>query len=90
MKKLLLAVALVSLAACATGAGGDRTDWTCANGAAYSVRASDTRAEVFAGGRVYNLPATGGGRYTDGTVSYSSNGELAGAFGGPYNNCRRG
>ena len=87
MKKLLLAAALLSLAACATG--GDRIDWSCAGGAAYSVRPGASSVEVFAGGRLYTLPATGGGRYSDGAVSYSDNGELAGAFGGPYDNCRR-
>jgi hypothetical protein len=91
MKKLFAAAALLSLAACATaGSGGPRTDWLCDNGAAYSVRiAANGAAEVFAGGRIYTLPASGG-RYSDGQVTYSDDGALAGAHGGPYTNCRRG
>lgn len=90
MKKLLAAAALLSIAACASTPGGPRTDWRCDNGAAYSVRiAANGAAEVFAGGRVYTLPASGG-RYSDGQVTYSDDGALAGAHGGPYTNCRRG
>ncbi len=92
MKKLLLAAALVSLAACATATpGGPRTDWSCDGGAAYSARInSNGAAEVFAGGQVYTLPATSAGRYSNGAVSYSDDGALGGARGGPYTNCRRG
>lgn len=96
MKKLLLAAAILTLAACAsTAPRGPRTDWTCDGGAAFSVRFAGESAEVFAAGRVYTLSqaATGSGiRYTDGTVDYREHqGEasLGGAFGGPYNNCRR-
>lgn len=92
MKKTLAALALLTLAsACASGGGAsDRTDWTCANGRAYSARINASgAAEVFAGGRTYTLPAASGG-YSDGAVTYSSDGALNGAFGGPYTNCRRG
>lgn len=90
MKKLLAAAALALLAACASTPGGPRADWRCDGGAAYSVRiTSSGAAEVFAGGRVYTLPASGG-RYSDGQVSYSDDGVLTGAHGGPYTNCRRG
>lgn len=93
MKKLLLAAALLSLAACASAPtpGGPRTDWRCDGGAAYSVRINGQgAAEVFAGGQVYTLPASSNGRYSNGAVTYSSDGTLGGANGGPYNNCRRG
>ncbi len=92
MKKLLLAATLLSLAACATATpGGPRTDWRCDGGAAYSVRINGQgAAEVFAGGQVYTLPATSNGRYSNGAVSYSDDGTLGGAYGGPYSNCRRG
>lgn len=92
MKKFAALAALAALAACATSAGGPRIDWRCDGGAAYSARITDNgAAEVFAGGRVYTLPSSGGDRYSDGTVTYNaSNGSLGGAFGGPYENCRRG
>lgn len=92
MKKLLLAATLLSLAACATATpGGPRADWRCDGGAAYSARINSSgAAEVFAGGQVYTLPATSAGRYSNGAVSYSDDGALGGAQGGPYTNCRRG
>jgi hypothetical protein len=92
MKKTLAALALLTLApACASSGGSsDRTDWSCGEGRAYSVRVNASgAAEVFAGGRTYTLPASGGG-YSDGAVTYSTDGTLNGAFGGPYANCRRG
>ncbi len=97
MKKLLLAVALLSLAACAsTGMIGDRMDWRCDGGAAFSARIkTNGSAEVFAGGQVYNLPhvaGASGARYSDGSVEYWERGGeavLNGARGGPYANCRR-
>lgn len=97
MKKLLLAAALITLAACASApAGGPRTDWACDGGAAFSVRFSGESAEVFAGGQLYTLPQaqTGSGiRYTNGAVDYREHqgvATLGGARGGPYTNCRRG
>jgi hypothetical protein len=90
MKKTFAALALLMLAsACATSSGGPRTDWTCANSRAYSARiVASGAAEVFAGGQIYTLPASGGG-YSNGQVTYSSDGSLGGAAGGPYENCRR-
>ncbi len=89
MKQLAALAVLALLAACATAAGGPRTDWRCDGGAAYSVRiTSPGNAEVFAGGQVYNLPSSGGNRYSNGTVTYSTDGALTGAHGGPYTNCR--
>ncbi|MBC7768640.1 MAG: hypothetical protein H7124_07615 [Phycisphaerales bacterium] len=93
MNKLLALAALAILAACGTSpaqTGGPRTDWRCDGGAAYSARIADSgAAEIFAGGRVYTLAASGA-RYSDGQVTYSGDGALTGAAGGPYNNCRRG
>lgn len=90
MRKLLLAAAALSLSACAT-VGSDRTQYICSGGAAYSVViTADNQADVFAAGRTYMLPNTGGGRYSNGTVTYNINGALTGAFGGPYENCRQG
>jgi len=90
MKKLLVLAACTALAACATATpGGPRDDWRCDGGAAYSARITSTgAAEVFAGGQVYTLPASGSG-YSNGQVTYSTNGALSGAQGGPYTNCRR-
>lgn len=91
MKKTFAALALLTLAsACATAGASGRTDWSCANGRAYSARTNASgAAEVFAGGQIYTLPASGGG-YSNGQVSYSADGSLGGAAGGPYENCRRG
>ena len=96
MKKLLL-VSLLALSACATpaptGAVG-RTDVTCANGRAFSVRyTAEGNAEVFAAGQTYRLPgvvAASGTRYTDGRVEYwehHGDAMLNGAAGGPYDQC---
>jgi membrane-bound inhibitor of C-type lysozyme len=98
MKKLVLGVALLALAACASSgrAGGPRTDWRCTGGAAFSVRFDGDAAEVFAGGQLYNLPvaqAGSGARYSNGSVEYwehQGEANLNGAVGGPYTNCRRG
>lgn len=89
MKTLLAIAALAALAACATAGSGERVDWRCDNGAAYSARTTPGGVDVFAGGRVYSLRASGAS-FSDGTVTYSGNGQLSGAFGGPYSNCRRG
>jgi hypothetical protein len=97
MKKLFL-LAAFALSACATtptATVGNRMDWRCSGGAAFSARiGADGRAEVFAGGQVYRLPHVegGGARYSDGRVEYQERaGEatLNGAQGGPYTSCRR-
>lgn len=96
MKTLLLAAALVTLSACATGGSiGNRLDWRCNGGAAFSARIkSSGGAEVFAGGQIYRLPhveGASGARYSNGAVEYWERGgeaTLSGAAGGPYNNCR--
>lgn len=98
MKKIVSFAALLLIAACAsTGTVGNRMDWRCGGGAAFSARIkSDGVAEVFAGGRLYNLPhvqAASGARYSNGSVEYwerAGEATLTGAQGGPYNNCRRG
>jgi membrane-bound inhibitor of C-type lysozyme len=97
MKQLLAAAALAALlTACATTPIGNRMDWRCDGGAAFSARINSRGAEVFAGGRVYQLPhvqAASGARYSDGSVEYWERGGeamLSGAAGGPYANCRRG
>ena len=98
MKTILLLSAFALLSACASTGGtiGDRMDWRCEGGAAFSARIkTNGEAEVFAGGQVYRLPhveAASGARYSNGTVEYWERGggaNLGGAAGGPYNNCRR-
>ena len=97
MKRLLTAAALLALSACAsTGTIGNRMDWRCDGGAAFSARIkSDGSADVFAGGQVYTLPhvaGASGARYAGGGVEYWERGgeaTLTGARGGPYANCRR-
>lgn len=89
MRLSLIGFALAALAACASSGASGRTDWTCDSGRAYSARVNGARAEVFAAGRTYDLPAAGGG-FSDGAVSYDpATGALTGAFAGPYENCRR-
>lgn len=98
MKYLLATAAMLSLSACVTPepSYGDRMEWRCDGGAAFSARLTDAGdAKVYAGGQEYTLPgvpAGSGTRYTDGTVEYWEHGDeamLNGAQGGPYNNCRR-
>lgn len=95
MKRLCL-VAVLALSGCAGGMSamrGDRIDWRCDGGAAFSVRVNEAthKAEVFAGGRVYRLDQIGAG-YSNEQVRYIDQGgsaSLMGANGGPYDNCRR-
>ncbi len=95
MTKMLAVMAVLALSACAASGGGasGRTDWSCANGRAFSLRYNAAgAAEVFAGGQTYTL-APSGSNYSNGQVIYSPQGggaSLTGAFGGPYENCRRG
>ncbi len=96
MQKILMVTAIVLLSACGTTqSGGPRVDWRCDGGAAFSVRFADDRAEVFAGGRIYDLPiavSASGARYSDGVVEYwedQGRATLNGAHGGPYANCQR-
>jgi membrane-bound inhibitor of C-type lysozyme len=97
MKKLVLGAALLALSACASSDTiGNRMDWRCDGGAAFSSRIkTNGGAEVFAGGQVYNLQraqAASGARYSNGSVEYWERGGeamLSGARGGPYANCRR-
>lgn len=99
MKKLMLAAALVSLAACATPAASTNSaqiQWRCDGGAAFSMHLTSAgHAEVFAGGQIYDLPgvvAGSGTRYTNGSVEYWEHGGeamLNNAAGGPYTNCHR-
>jgi membrane-bound inhibitor of C-type lysozyme len=98
MKKYLILASIAAVAACTTpsGAAGERIDWRCDGGAAFSMRLTNAgNAEVFAGGQTYTLPgviAGSGTRYTNGTVEYWEHGReamLNGAAGGPYTNCRR-
>lgn len=96
IKKLALLSAF-ALAACATPApqSGDRIDWSCDRGAAFSLRYNaQGEAEVFAGGQLYRLPSAtsgSGARYANGSVEYwehQGRATLNGAAGGPYTNCR--
>jgi hypothetical protein len=97
MKKLVPILAALALTACASGltaTRGERIDWRCASGAAFSIRINDAaqKAEVFAGGRTYDLNHVGTG-YSNEQVRYFEQGGMAsltGAHGGPYDNCRRG
>ncbi len=95
MSRLAIACVLL-LSACAGGLSvirGERLDWRCASGSAFSIRINqaERKAEVFAAGRMYRLDFVETG-YSNGEVRYFEQGGLAsvtGAHGGPYNNCRR-
>jgi len=70
---------------------GDRTAWRCENGARFSLRHVGGGIEVFAAGQTHALQPSGDD-YSNGTVTYSVDGgraTLAGAPGGPFENCRR-
>jgi|CXWL01.1.fsa_nt_gi hypothetical protein len=94
--KRLCVIAMLALAACNGGPSrlrGDRIDWRCDHGSAFSIRINTQmrQAEVFAAGRIYRLDFLETG-YSNGEVRYVEQGgvaSLVGAFGGPYNNCRR-
>ncbi|MEQ1617078.1 MAG: hypothetical protein ABL883_01890 [Terricaulis sp.] len=95
--KRLCVIAALALSACnggPSGLRGDRLDWRCDQGTAFSIRinAQARQAEVFAAGRIYRLDFVETG-YSNGEVRYyeqSGVASLVGAFGGPYNNCREG
>jgi membrane-bound inhibitor of C-type lysozyme len=98
--ELLILIALVALAACATtmlaAPIGGRIAWKCDHGAAFSVSFTTQGAAVFAGGRSYALAhaqSGSGARYASHSVEYWEHGgeaQLNGAAGGPYANCHRG
>ncbi len=75
---------------------GDALAYTCANGVTFTAAydAGFTCAIGTAGGETYRLPAViaaSGSRYTDGAVEYwehHGDGMLAGAAGGPYEECK--
>ncbi len=95
--KRLCAIAILALSACnggLSGLRGERLDWRCDAGTAFSIRinAQTEQAEVFAAGRIYRLDHVGTG-YSNGQVRYFEQdgvASLVGAYGGPYNNCNRG
>lgn len=97
MNRLFIASALLVLVSgCAGGLSavrGERLDWRCASGSAFSIRIhqAERKAEAFAAGRIYRLDYVETG-YSNGEVRYFEQAGLAsltGAHGGPYDNCRR-
>lgn len=96
MKSLALACVVLLLSGCAGGLSairGERLDWRCASGSAFSIRINQAqrKAEVFAAGRLYRLDFVETG-YSNGEVRYFEEGGVAsliGAHGGPYDTCRR-
>jgi hypothetical protein len=95
MKRLgLAALAAIALSACVSHnfREGERTTYRCAGGEAFSLRHVAGNIEVFAAGQTHTLSPTGSGAYSNGAVSFSRAGgraTLTGAYGGPYENCRR-
>jgi len=102
MKRVLLLGVVAALAACSTleavgggGSIGNRINWRCDGGHAFSVGFTRNSAVVSVNGRTYNLAhaqSTAGARYSNGSVEYWEHGgqvQLSGVSGGPYVNCRR-
>lgn len=94
MKTLVLIGAALLLTACVSHnfKEGERTGWACAGGQEFSLRRVAGYVEVFAGGQTYALAPAGEDTYSNGVVTYSvsrGRASLAGAAGGPYENCRR-
>lgn len=94
MKKLILAGALaLALAGCVSHSfrEGQRAYWRCDGDREFNLRHVAGRVEVFAAGQTHALQPSGDD-YSNGTVTYSVNrgrATLAGAPGGPFENCRR-
>jgi hypothetical protein len=92
---LLLIVGLAVLGACSSAQSlgeGQRINWSCANHKQFSLRAAAGAVEVYAGGQTFSLPPTAPHTYSNGDITYTeaNNGaSLAGAPGGPYEQCRR-
>ena len=103
MRRALFLFSLAVLAACSAlnsiGGGaslGNRINWRCDGGHAFTVSFTRNSAQVAVAGRSYNLAhaqAASGARYSNGSVEYWEHAglvELSGVPGGPYVNCRRG
>jgi hypothetical protein len=91
---LLAALALSACSSASSLSEGERLNWRCAGDKEFSLRFAAGAAEVYAAGQTYNLPPVAGavGRYSNGAVEYvesSGGATLTGAYGGPYENCRR-
>jgi hypothetical protein len=97
MNRIVIALATAcALGACANTqqslAEGERYNWRCDGDKEFSLRYAAGNAEVYASGQTHNLPPTGEGQYSNGTVTFSESGgsaSLNGAYGGPFENCHR-
>lgn len=96
MKKIILAafVGALALSACVSHnfREGERFAYRCAGGEEFSLRRVAGHIEVFAGGQTYTLQPSGEDAYSNGVVTFARVGartELTGAYGGPYERCRR-
>lgn len=97
MKRIVIAMAAVcALGACAVNqqslAEGERFNYRCGADKEFSLRYAAGNAEVYAGGETHNLPRVSEGEYSNGTVTLIQRGgsaALAGAYNGPFENCRR-
>ncbi|MCR6644560.1 MAG: hypothetical protein NVV62_08605 [Terricaulis sp.] len=94
MKKLVLIGAALLLSACVSHnfKEGERAAWRCESGQEFSLRRVAGYVEVFAAGQTYALQPSGEDAFSNGQVTYSvarGRASLAGAAGGPFENCRR-
>jgi hypothetical protein len=93
IRTILLSTALLTVAGCTSysTAEGQRFNYRCEGGKAFSYRRVPNAIEVFAAGQTIRLEGADG-NYTNGTVTYAESGgraALTGASGGPYDDCRR-
>lgn len=96
MKKIILTafVGALALSGCVSHnfREGERLNYRCAGGEEFSLRRVAGNIEVFAAGQTYTLAPSGEGAYSNGAVTFTRAGgrtELTGAYGGPYERCRR-
>ncbi len=96
MKKLVLIAALgaMMLGGCVSHnfREGERIAWRCDGGEDFNLRRVAGNVEVFAAGQTFTLTPSGESAYSNGTVTYAverGRASLTGAYGGPYENCRR-
>jgi hypothetical protein len=98
MKKVILAAVMLALGACESAhtlSEGERLNWTCAGGKAFSLRYVSGDLEVFAAGQTHRLqraPGEDAVHYSNGEVEYierDRSASLTGIYGGPYENCRQ-
>ena len=76
---ILLCAALLTLGACVSHnfSEGERTNYACDGGKAFSLREVAGSVEVYAGGQTQRLMPSGEGSYSNGAVTLANSGGRA-------------